>query len=311
MPSVTECVLDRVTASASSDEVGMGIYTLKYWVTTDGAMGPKSVVNGAMVASPHPVPTLWMTYSYLGDTDDYSFARDYEIERAGSIYRYAVTVTYRPPDSGDGALGGVPVRSEPNPIDRAAVIWWDREVNTKLILKDREGKAILNKIGDYYPTDIEIEDPRGILVVEFNVATLGEVYSLKREFDGAVNDEEVLIDGETVQARAVLCREVSSSPPITEQGYTYLHVVMRFAFAEEGGTWDYPQAEVGEYYWTKTGSDYDMLNGHRRVSSVGKIICLDEDGTRLEDDEPAVFTNWRIRREVDFTQIAIFTAGGP
>lgn len=306
MPSVTSCNYDRSTAEAVGDENNMGTYTIGFLVQTDGLMGPQSVYNAALVASPVALPSRWSTYSYQGDVDNYSWAREVRVTRDPNSFKiYRITITYKPAEPGAGSQdsGGDPINAEPNPLLREPIVWWDREVNTRIIYKDKDGKAIRNKCEDYYQTDIEIEEPKGILVVEFNVGTLAEVYDLKRIFDGAVNQQSWSFGGRQVAQRAVLCREVSASPPQTEQaGYVYFHVTMRLAFAPDGKNWDHEMPEYGEFYWKKENNEYVMLAGHRQVfTDEGKIVPLDSDGTRLDDGEDIVFTSWRIRREVDFS----------
>ena len=308
MPSVTSCAYDRETAEASVDEVNMGSYRIGFIVTTDGLMGPQSVANGALLSSPHPLPSLWSTYSYQGDTDNYSWARKYTVRRdPKSVKLYYITVEYLPNEPGDGSqtVGGDPIRSEPNPVLRAPVIWWDREVVTVHVTKDIDGKSIRNKCEDYYADDIEIEKTKSVLVAEWNVATLGEVYALTTTYENAVNVSPWSVGGGTVPARAALCREVSGSPPQTEQNHTFFHVTMRIVLAEEGQTWDVSMAECGQFHWTKTDGSYDEFGGHRRVTDAQKIVALDSDGTRLADGADMVFTDWRVRREVNFNDLPI------
>jgi hypothetical protein len=289
----------------------MGIYNLRFLVTTDGAIGPKSVINGALSASPAPLPSRWSTYAYLDDTDPYSYARDYRVERdPKSVKRYFIDLTYRPPESGEGSAtsGGDPVRSEPNPMDRPPVLWWDREVNTTRFQEDIEGTPIRNYAGDYYDDYVDLETPKSVLVVEFNVPTAGDVYTLQDTFDGAVNVSAWTVDGVTVPARNALCREVSGGPPITELGYTYFRVTMRFVFAEDGGTWDYRIPEYGYFWWKKSGGEYvteivDGVEKRAAGSDNGKAHKLAEDGTRLAEEEEPLFREWSVRRESDFSAL--------
>ena len=309
MPSVTSCAYDRETAEASVDEVNMGSYRIGFIVTTDGLMGPQSVANGALLASPHPLPSLWSTYSYQGDTDNYSWARKYTVRRdPKSVKLYYITVEYLPNEPGDGSqsVGGNPINSVTNPVNRSAVMWWDREVYTMAALRDKDGKAIVNKCQDYYPEDIELEYTRGVLVVEKNYSTLGQVIELSQQYDGAVNSSSWTIqggppNGSIIQPRCALCREISSGAPQTEQGYTFFHVVFRFAL--RAGTWDEPKVECGQFHWSKTGSEYDEFAGHRKVTDAKKIVPLNTDGTRLADGADFITTSWRIRREVDFNTL--------
>ncbi len=308
--AVTSCALDR-HPHATVDEINIGTYTLRYIVQTNSTMGPQQVTLGALSSSPHPLPSLWQTYSYSGDTDSLSYARDYDIDSdPKSLNLWYITVTFKPPESGEGSRtsGSAPIMSVTNPITREAVVWWDREVTTINVLKDVDNKAIVNKCKDLYPDTVEIERPRGVLVAEFNVATLAEVVYACRQFDGAVNSTPWTVGGSTVPARAALCREVSASPPQREpSGLVFFHLIFRIVFAEDGATWDHPITEMGQYHWTKTGEAYDLIpiTGHRKVTNAQKIVFLAEDGTRQSDDADAIITNWRIRREVNFNVLPI------
>lgn len=303
MPSVTSCAYDYKVRSASFDEHNLGSYEIGYIVETSGLMGPQSVANGALLGSPHALPSLWSTYSYNGDTDNYSWARDYNVTPdPKSTKLYYITVQYRPNEPGEGSSssGGDPINAEPDPLAREPVIWWDREVQTKVALRDQSNAEIVNPCQDYYPEDIELEVPKGILVVEINVETAGDVALLSRTFDCAVNASSWTFGGEAFPARTVCCREVSSGPAITEAGYVFYHVVFRFAFAEDGYTWDEGKLECGQFHWSKTSGSYDMFAGFREVTDAQKIVALDTDGTRLPDGDPYVFKYWRVRREVNF-----------
>ena len=309
MPTVQSCSRMRGSITADADEVNMGTYSIRYLVITDGEMGPQSVANGALSASPHALPAMWSKWNYGGDTDNYSFARKYKVEcDPDSVLKYYVTVTWAPLDPGDGSqsVGGNPINSVTNPVNRSAVMWWDREVYTMAALRDKDGKAIVNKCQDYYPEDIELEYTRGVLVVEKNYSTLGQVIALSQQYDGAVNSSSWTIqggppNGSIIQPRCALCREISSGAPQTEQGYTFFHVVFRFAL--RAGTWDEPKIECGQFHWSKTGSEYDEFAGHRKVTDAKKIVPLNTDGTRLADGADFITTSWRIRREVDFNTL--------
>lgn len=312
MATVQSCSYDVNTATASFDEQNLGTYEIGYIVTTDGSMGPQSVANGALSSSPHALPSLWATYSYQGDTDAYSWARDYKVTRdKDSRKLYYITVTYRPAGPGEGSktAGEDPVAKEAVPTDREAVVWWDREVYTVTATKDKDGKAIRTKTNDYYDDQLEIEKTRGVLVVEKNVATLADAIFYSRKYDGAVNSStwggtsSSILGTSTIPARAALCREVSCSPPITEAGYVFFKLIFRIALKDLGDTWDEQLPEAGQFHWTKTSGQYDMFAGERKVTDAKMSVALAADGTRLPIDQPLLFTAWKVRREVDFNQL--------
>lgn len=321
--SVTACNYDRAVCDAQSDELGLGIYTIGWVARCNSEMGPNAVLQGCQsISGTDPidgttnvaVPTRWTTYSFKGDTDGLSYARDYKVTRDKDNTKvWRIQVTYRPPESGAGSqtVGGSPINSVSNPTSRAPVMWWDREVFTYEALYDINGKAIVNKCQDYYPEAIELESTRGVLVVEKNVATLSAVRALSEKYDNAVNSVNWNVAGSQFAAsRQALCREVSSGPPNTESGYVYFKVSMRFALKPAGQTWDEKKAEYGQYHWTKkSDGSYDTISQglatHRSLTNAGALVKLNDDGTRRPFDQDTVWTDWRIRREVNFNDLAL------
>lgn len=315
MPSVTGCFLER-SISCSVDSQLIGTYKLRYRVMTDAAAGPETVANGAVLSSPHPLPNMWQTWSYLGDTDSLSYAQEYTFTRSDeSLTVNYVDVTFKPLPPGDhaekkeGDDEGEAINSEPNPMERKTVFWWDREIYTKIVERDREEKAILNPLKRQYDVNVEEEATRGVLVAEINVATLGEVIALSKKFERAVNSTAWDIGGESIPARNAVCREVSAGPPVAEHGYTFYRVVFRFAFQDEGDTWDHPMAQRGYSCWVKnTGTGEYLYTGgnpdRRRTVDFPEPICLNEDGTYLDDEDGTpIIKKWRIKREVNFNEL--------
>ena len=295
--AVTACHYDRRKCSGQSDEAGMGIYTLGWIVETNSTMGPNAVLQGAQLISGggnHPVPTRWTSYSYSGDSDGLSYARDFQVEvDPQALSLWYITVTYRPPASGEGSqtAGGTPINAVANPFNRAAVMWWDREVFTYEALHDKDGKPIVNKCQDYYPEPVELEATRGVLVVEKNVSSLAQVRSLSETYDNAVNSLGWNIQNQFFcNSRQALCREVSSGPPQTENGYVFFPVSLRFALQPVGKKWDVRKAEYGQFHWSKkSDGSYDTLTRgnttHRALVNANALVPLNEDGTRRQHDQ--------------------------
>lgn len=317
--AVTRCALMRdKSGDATADEMNRGSYTLKYQVETNSLMGPNAVANAALLTGPNPLPSLWSTYSYQGSTDNLSFARTYDVKhdpKSNSLWY--ITVDYSPPEPGEWPIsGGDPIKKEPIPWGREPVLWWDREVYSDIQNHDRDGKAVVNKCSVLYEDTIEFDKPRGVLVIEFNVQTLAQVIFYTRKFDQAVNGTTWTIslpstplpDAVDVPARTALCREVASGPPQAEHGYTFFHLAFRIVFADDGVTWDWRQPEFGEFHWKKNQQGvYIMQDGNRQRfrPDGGGLVPLSQDGTRLDDGQDIIFTEWRIRREVDFNQLPV------
>jgi hypothetical protein len=307
--AVVSCTLMReVSGDAQADEMNRGRYQLRYQIVTNSLMGPNAVANAALLAAPHPLPSLWSTYSYQGSTDSLSYARSYDVKhdpKSNSLWY--ITVQYEPPEPGEWPIsGGAPIKSEPVPWNRDPVLWWDREVYTSIENHDKDDKAIVNKCSVFYEDIIELDKPRGVLVIEFNVQTLAEVIAYTREFDQAVNSVTWTAMG--TPPRMALCREVASGPPQAEHGYSFFHLAFRIVFSDDGATWDYRMPEMGEFHWKKnTVGEYILDEGNRQRfrPAGGGLVALAADGTRLDDGQDIIFTEWRIRREVDFNQLPV------
>jgi hypothetical protein len=309
MPSVTSCTLLRNPESASWDGENRGTYTLRYRIETDGILGPKAMRAGAQTASPHAFPSYGSTYSYQGDTDADSYAMSFSIQSENEQQtKHIGTVTFQPPPDEDVTI------FEPNPFLRSPTVWADQEVFTRIIESDYAGNAIVNKCNFQYDTTVEKEDARGVLVIEFNVATIGEVIQYQRFLRRAVNQTAWTILGQTIAPRNAIARAVVGSPPITQGAYTYYRLAFRFAFADIGYNWDEPILERGYKYFVKTGDDFvtigdppqkklfpasDATNPGDRIDLVEPCL-LTAEGTKLPDGEIGIFTDWRINREVDF-----------
>lgn len=328
--AVTSCHYDRRICSGQSDEYGMGIYTLGWVVKTNSTMGPNAVLQGAQTITGsdsdgianNAVPTRWTSYTtqgYAGDTDNLSYARDFKVTQdPSSLNLWFIEVTFRPPASGEGSqtVGGSPIDSIANPVNRSPVMWWDREVFTYEALYDKDGKAIVNKAQDYYPEPVELESTRGVLVVEKNYSTLAQVRALSETYDNAVNSVAWNVFGSPfATARQALCREISSGPPRTEQGYVYFPVSFRFCLQPSGRTWDIRKAEYGQFHWEKdsTGA-YKTLTQYttsgtpvtqRAVTDAKALVKLEQDGTRRPWDQETLWTDYRVRKEVDFNSIGL------
>lgn len=307
--AVTSCYYDRDQVEASVSDSGMGTYTHGYIITTDSEMGAESVVAGAQAlgGGNNPLPAQWAAYSYQGDTDLYSYARDFALKRVPETkYLWRATVVWRPVEPGEGSRtqGGDPIRSVTNPVDRDAVVWWDREVTTEVKQKDTTGKCLLNKCGFRYEERAEIEVSRSVLVVECNVATLGDVYYYTNKFEGTVNNSPMTIGQKSIAARACLCREVASSPVKTEQGYVFFTLVFRFVFAKDGENWDFPMEELSrwcnEYVAGSTTQILKDAQGKPVRHDEHDFVPIDANGVPLPEGQDTIRTKWRIRTEENF-----------
>jgi len=300
MPTVQSCTLQRVQPQTTFDDKNRGHYQLNYDVATNGVVGHRALVNQAALASPHALPSWGQTYSYQGDTDTTVFAQNFTVDSIeGSQQRYVVTVKFDPLDVEGGSE-----QFEPNPVDRPAIVWADKETFTRIIDKDATGKPIRNLCKRPYMIDYEEEDTHGIIVVEFNVFTLPQVMEYMRFLRRATNKEPWFFLGVEFPPRTVIARDVAAGVPVTENEYTYFRVAIRFVLADEGETWDVPFQEQGfQTYVRRNNVLLTDADGNLRLlpsPPYPEAVNLAADGTKLPDGGTPIFTKWRVKREVDF-----------
>jgi hypothetical protein len=285
-----------------------GTYRLRYKVQMASPCSPVSIMLNAHGASPDSLPTLWQTYAYQGDVDATSYAKQFDITRSPqSASYYYVAVTYSPAEPGEmPETGTTPIGGTTNPINRRPVFWTDREVTTRNEKTDQTGYVVKTSSNTLYEDLVEHERARAITVAEFNVATLNETINYSRVYDQAVNATAWTFRGTSYPPRTAMVREVSASPKRQEGSYTYYRVSMRIAFSDSGTTFDVPLPEMSTAHYSKTGGTYDTdSNGFRKLTFLAAPVMLNVDGTRRSDDQPALVTNWRVRREVDFNSLTI------
>lgn len=294
--AVSECAYDRVQpASAAFDERNRGQYQVRYQVLTDSQMGPQSVANGALTSSPNPLPSLWSSYSYKGDSDNHSFARDFNVSFAENIdsgQKWHIDIGYRPLDSGETSSDV----SNTNPLIRPASYVWESEVFIERLERDIFGNAIINKAGDGYDIPLEQEETRGVLVASWSVGTLANTISLNRTYENTVNSATFL----GAPVRTVLCREMKSSPQQTESGTTYYQMRARFSFREDGKTWDRGILERGYRFLESNGENPPTFTPK---DTGGDAVLLAADGTKLPQGQVGIFTDWQTYRLANYNNI--------
>jgi hypothetical protein len=313
------CHLDRSTPHLGSLDTDIvngtsGTYTVRYICEmADGTSGPLNVYTQGLTTGFTPLPSLWQTFSYQGDTDSKSYAKSFQFDRDPKNPKiYYVTVTYKPADPGElpdytnpTTPNGSPIKSEPNPFLRSPVYWWDREVASSIYTTDTNGYAIRNYAGDFYQDLIERDKGRSVLVIEFPVHSSNEFTDLSQKYDQAVNAQAWSFKQRSYPARNVLCKEVSCSPMQIEGSYRYYTVSMRFVFAPLGKTWDVPIPEVGRSYYTKRGDGtYETdADGFLKRTVVDYDVPLNADGTRRSEAQPVLITMVRAEKEIDFNPL--------
>lgn len=332
MANATACNYStEVEPTAAVDAYGRTTYTLGYKVVTDGVMAPGAVANDVVAAGTDPgpitLPNMGSTYSFQGFTDSYSYLLDRQVtplDWYSDKTLYQIVDTYQPPPDGDLA------QYSTNPVGRYPVFEFDREVYAATVEFDNQGNQIVNTAGQPYDEPVEMEHTRSVLVASYNVATLATAVQLITTYEGAVNSQVWYPGGGTtaIQPRQALCREVTSSRLVSENGSQYYRLTFRVAIHEpkpatspyaQAGTWDLGLLQRGfiAYRSLRSGGK-DPLNVKGYIRTDGSVegddfdstaersnepFLLADDGTVLPADQDGRYQFYRVRREVSFANI--------
>jgi len=319
--SVISSKLERPSSGMGSVQVGNaqldgnagGSYKKRYEVFTASAASPISVIVGAQAigSGNDQVDQLWEPYSYKGDTDPYSYCKRIDVDGDPACdTRYLVTCTFEPAADGEIPEGDTtPGESVSNPLLRPPKIWWDREVFTDLVTRDKAGKVIATPVNALHEDYIEHPRTRAILCVDWNIGTFAAFSKLHQDYENAVNGPSPwLILGRTdISARTALVRQISCSKVKNEGEHIYYTASMRFAFAETGKTWSDDMPLMSRAYFTKgSGGQYDLEEGSttfRKRTLASEMVPINEDGTRRADDQAILYQTVQVQREANFNSL--------
>jgi hypothetical protein len=310
--AVTSLVVSRENPpTGTSDDRNRGSYTITYDAYCDSSMAPGAVAQGSLAFG---LPAQWTGYNYLGFADPTSVVRTYNVRLKSaekSIYVWTIEVGWQPLEPGEDDQ-----QDDQDPENRGPRFAWDDEFYTKIVDKDLDGKPITNSADQPFDEPLEIEQSRGVLCVSINVGSLGEAIEYSRKFQLAMNKSTWRIGTKSIPPRAALCRSVTSSPLNTESTYTYYTLEFRFAFAEEGNTWDTEILNRGlmEKATVPTPPDSQGNPGEPTVSvrpitvdvkgvkvPITEPVKLDAEGKQLKDGDDPTYQKFRVYREVDYS----------
>ena len=183
-------------------------------------------------------------------------------------------------------------------------MWWDREVYT-MAARDKDGKAPSTNARDYYPEDIELEYTCGVLVVEKNYSTLGQVMRSASNTTGAVNSSSWTIQGGppngsiTAAMRTVPRDFVRASQ--TEQGYVFHVVFLRTSRRGNSGT--FQRLNAVNFIGRKPAVITTSLPGHRKATDAKNRTPNNGRNQIGWTARTSLPISQRIRREVDFNTL--------
>lgn len=294
--AVVSCTLRRTKRpKVSINDRLVGTYTGAEWtIVTDTVMGPRAIYAGATAPSmtPNPLPALWTTYSWNGDTDAASYLRSMEIVPEGqSTTVWRAMATWSPLEDGETSDGsGV---QEEQPLSRPLVWTPFQETYTELIEEDKDGNPLLNPAGQPYDPVPEREESRAGVSAVKNYASLSAAFTAARRMSNAINTD--VWNGQA--ARTVLCRTPKVLAPKTDlsQGsaVTYYPVQFDFVFREDGKIWTTKLLQQGTSYLTSSND----LSTRTRADDV---VLLNADGTK-NTTTSGVYAEFFTYQERDFS----------
>lgn len=308
--AISHCNYDRAAFAASYDRRNLGTYRGSWIVETNGSNEtPKAVLNAALsVTSPNdPIPALYDTYSYEGESDSYAYAQQFEIvpRERGSTSLWTINVTWSPLPEGKEEND-----FDTNPLLRGVEYAFDWEVYTEIVDKDKDDKQIVNTAGKPFDVNVEMERSRSVIVASYNVASFATVVQKSIKYQDAVNSVTWSLNGATIQPRYALCRNVQSSGLITEPGGSYYRLNFRVALNAQN--WDEKLLSRG-FGYLQVANDLDTYttedrNGVNLMDTLDEPILLKEDGTIKPKGDPPYYTEWRVREETSFANIFNYAA---
>lgn len=158
--------------------------SLIYLITTDEATDPLDVYAGAVTATPDPLPQLYSVLP-LGYVTSVKISH----QKRHNWRRYIARVSIGKVGGGD--TGGTP-DTMTAPLNRAPVMWIERESESVAITKDRNGVAITNSAGQPFDEPIFRDRPITTFVVRRYYDSLVAIDKLNAYYDETVNSDPVL-----------------------------------------------------------------------------------------------------------------------
>ena len=170
---------------------------------------------------------------------------------------------------------------EENPLNRPPRVRWRTNHYRQAIYRDIDGKAILNKAGDYFDPPVEVDRSRWTVNVTANVA---DVPGFMLDYEDAVNNASITIGGVVIPQYAAKIMDLDIGELKREGDYLYYEFGYSLEIRRE--LW-IPLKVLNAGLRYKSGEQqkqiFDNSSPARPVSSPR---LLDDDGTVLSDPTP-------------------------
>ena len=294
--TVTSCRLDKVTGGRQHDN-DFDHYAEYIIDTDDKNMSNLAVLQGARNATtglPDPIPNMYQAYSLLGDVDNGSLAREFDLNRdTEKTTRWRCRVTWKPLDP--GKLPGDELNP---PTSRPTRQWMEWLTVEEAVEKDKDGKPIVNTAGQEFDTPLMVEKRYMVLCSRNYYDTMTAIEDVQDQYENSVNSDVF----RTRAVRTWRFLGIDTEQPESHDGTTNWPGVIRLAYKET--TWDVELLQRGHHYLKNPGVDDELVPFRRDGSHSGEPGLLDASGGKLAKGLTGVFgTPYRIYREVAFTGI--------
>jgi hypothetical protein len=275
---------------------GRHTYVARYRIeTNDINDGHLTVLETAQNVGPQPLPVPNSVYTFLGDIDVNSRAKDYDLQQHERDKQkwWSATVTWRPPEPGEPTEEDI---DTPLP-DRDPRYWIEYNRQTRPVLEDLNGDPILNFAGQPYPEPIVRTYHVPVLIISRWYDTLDEIWTLNETYQDTTNSDEFL----EKPAKSWRYAMTRTNEPQEEDGEFYWHGITRIEF--KAGGWAEEKREEG-WKVIKSAGDNRLITPHDTDGSpLGEPALLETNGTWLDIGIPAIITPWEIDSPVPYAPL--------
>lgn len=291
--SVIRCALAEEPPRLSEDKRFRSTIPVMWNVETDDPTdGPIAVKAGAEVTSPDPLPPLWTTYSYHGESDTSIFLKRREVQpRHGAQGRtmWRVIGHYEPLEPQEQ-----PDDSNPDPFLRPVKYRLEHVTYTEVVDVDKDDKPIVNSAGQEFDEPLEQEKSRMVLVADQIVPDLQTIINHNLTWAGKVNSTPYRGGG----PRMWFVHTIGSSDLLSESGVDYYVATWRLELNFD--TWDRKVLNRGFKHYDNAADKKLVIAKDKDGLPVNEPILLATDGTRLGDGIDGNFLSFRVKDEVSF-----------
>ncbi len=167
---------------------------------------------------------------------------------------------------------------QPNPLNDPARITWSDEQFQRPLIKDRNGRVVLNKAGDFFDPPYMIDDARSLATVVKNVAS---VPSFVLDMKNVINSDVFVLDGLSIGVEKAKIRAIQISDWQERNNIRYRTLTMPIHLDKNG--WQVKLANIG-YYQKVGGQRVPCWDDNGKA--VTTPVALDAAGKQITNPDP-------------------------